>query len=158
MNLAPLPGSVTYRSKAGVVRISFAENAGRLEPVGLSFDGPATTDWLRSLPLGRIGAWINGAGRSKLRAVLESGGELAVEAGQRFVKGRRPTLVLPVNEGGRRRPDTFYRRVVELHSYLAAEGSGRPAAEIAEANDVPVTTVHRWMKEARQRGLVEGEA
>ena len=29
----------------------------------------------------------------------------------------------------------------------------RPAVELATANDVPVSTVHAWIKEARRRGL-----
>jgi hypothetical protein len=50
-------------------------------------------------------------------------------------------------------PDNFYRRVAELYSYLATT-CDRPAAEIAVANNVPVTTVHRWVKESRRRGFL----
>ncbi len=53
--------------------------------------------------------------------------------------------------GARRgRPDSFYQAVA--HTYLdLAQASTRPAAELAEANGVPVTTAHRWIKEARRR-------
>ncbi len=30
----------------------------------------------------------------------------------------------------------------------------RPAVELAEVNGVPVTTAHRWVKEARRRGFL----
>ena len=40
-------------------------------------------------------------------------------------------------------------------AYLAqATISNRPAQELAEANDVPTSTAHRWLKEARARGLL----
>lgn len=54
---------------------------------------------------------------------------------------------------GTRRPDSFYRKVAELYGFLAGR-SRSPAAEIAQANGLPVTTVHRWVKEARRRGFL----
>ena len=48
-------------------------------------------------------------------------------------------------------PDEFYAKVADL--YLSTEAN-RPAVEIAEANDVPLTTAHRWIREARKRGLL----
>jgi transposase-like protein len=65
---------------------------------------------------------------------------------------RRPNLKVRVPEG-RNRPDSFYEQVAERFSYLTTV-SQRPATELAEANDVPVTTVHGWVKEARRRGLL----
>lgn len=54
---------------------------------------------------------------------------------------------------GRKRPDSFYREVADAYSELA--GSVRnPAAQLAEANDVPTSTVYRWLKEARARGIL----
>ncbi len=53
------------------------------------------------------------------------------------------------------KPDSFYERVADLFSYLAGM-SDRPATDLAEANGVPVTTVHGWVKEARRRGLLVG--
>jgi hypothetical protein len=43
--------------------------------------------------------------------------------------------------------------VASVYSALAAS-SNRPAVELAESNDVPLTTAHRWMKEARRRGFL----
>ncbi|SRR6266540_663714 len=63
--------------------------------------------------------------------------------------GRRPSARLKVPPGAK--PDSFYAKVAAVYRQLAAS-SNRPAVELAEANDVPVTTAHRWVKEARRRG------
>jgi hypothetical protein len=52
-----------------------------------------------------------------------------------------------------RRPDAFYRAVADAYSWLAGRVR-RPAVELAAANHVPTTTIHRWVKEARRRGLL----
>lgn len=65
---------------------------------------------------------------------------------------RKQLRALP--DGQKKRSDNFYREVAELHAELTARGSRRPAVDIASVNGVPPTTVHRWMKEARRRGLV----
>ncbi|MEU4235110.1 hypothetical protein AB0F17_63490 [Nonomuraea sp. NPDC026600] len=48
-------------------------------------------------------------------------------------------------------PDTFYQEVAQAYRSAAME-SQRPAAVLAEEAGVPVTTVHRWIREARRRG------
>jgi transposase-like protein len=53
-----------------------------------------------------------------------------------------------------RKSDAFYSRVANAYSSEVSMGNRQPAADIATANDVPVTTVHRWIKEARRRGLL----
>jgi hypothetical protein len=63
-----------------------------------------------------------------------------------------PSLVLDIPEGPRR-PDSFYVDVANLYRRVAVRAR-RPAEELATANGVPVTTVHRWVKEARRRGLL----
>ena len=60
---------------------------------------------------------------------------------------------LPVTEG-RKRPDSFYQRAADEYTRLVADGDRSPAQTIAAANDVPVTTAHRWIKEARRRGFL----
>jgi hypothetical protein len=68
------------------------------------------------------------------------------------VRMQRPQLRIKV-PSGRRRPDEFYELVTR--TYLAqATISNRPALDIAEANGLPKSTVHRWLKEARARGLL----
>lgn len=68
------------------------------------------------------------------------------------VTQRRPRLRIPVPKG-QKRPDDFFGRVAAAYSYLAGH-TRRPATELAARNDVPVTTVHGWIKEARRRGLL----
>lgn len=68
---------------------------------------------------------------------------------------RTPEIGLPPPLG---RPDTadldgFYRQVAE-HYRAAVILSVRPAAQMAERAQVPVTTVHRWIREARRRGYL----
>jgi hypothetical protein len=67
-------------------------------------------------------------------------------------KRRRPRLKLEIPSGSPK-PDKFYRQVADRFAYLATV-SKRPATDLAAANDVPATTVHRWVKEARRRGLL----
>lgn len=50
-------------------------------------------------------------------------------------------------------PDEFYKRIGALYA-KAAVRSDRPAADLAEANDVPVKTVHRWVAKARELGFL----
>jgi hypothetical protein len=68
------------------------------------------------------------------------------------VRPRRPRLRI-ADPGGYRKPDEFYRQVAERYLWLAAI-TPRPAQELAEANDMPVPTVHRWIREAKARGLL----
>lgn len=54
-------------------------------------------------------------------------------------------------------PDAFYMEVARLWGEVSLN-SQRPAAVIAEANNVPTSRVHGWVKEARRRGfLAPGE-
>lgn len=62
-------------------------------------------------------------------------------------------LRLPDESGARRRSDEFYKTLARVFS-SAALVSRRPAADIAEANAVPITTVNGWVKEARRRGIL----
>lgn len=52
-----------------------------------------------------------------------------------------------------KRPDAFYRAVADAYSWLGGH-MRHPAVELAEINHVPTSTVHRWIKEARRRGLL----
>ena len=79
--------------------------------------------------------------------------DAAAYASEDAPKGRGLRITVPK---GRRRPDEFYEKVARLYGQLSATGSRRPASDIAEANDLPVSTVHRWIKEARSWGLLPG--
>jgi hypothetical protein len=50
-------------------------------------------------------------------------------------------------------PDGFSRRVAEAY-YEAVVVTTKPATVLAEEAGVPVTTVHRWIRDARQRGHI----
>lgn len=63
-----------------------------------------------------------------------------------------PVLRLDIPDGYRK-PDAFYADVAERFLQVASI-SPRPAQELAEANDVKPTTVHRWIREAKARGLL----
>jgi len=65
---------------------------------------------------------------------------------------QRPRLKLRVPTGYRK-PDAFYALVADRFLWLATM-SERPAQQLAEANNVPPSTVHRWIREARARGLL----
>lgn len=67
-------------------------------------------------------------------------------------KKGKPPIRLPKPKG-QRYPDRHYERVADAYYRLVEEGRP-PAQTLAEANGVPVTTVTRWFKEARSRGLM----
>ena len=60
--------------------------------------------------------------------------------------------LLPKITGGRF-PDGFFECVAKAHGELARI-SDTPTLQLAKENDVPPSTAHRWVKEARRRGLV----
>lgn len=53
-----------------------------------------------------------------------------------------------------RKTDEFYAQVARLFE-AAAQASTQPAIDIANANGLPKTTVHRWIREARRRGVMK---
>jgi hypothetical protein len=67
----------------------------------------------------------------------------------RSAKATRAPLTRP--DG--RDPDGFYARVADAYREYAPH-TRAAAAEIAREANVPVTTVHRWIGEARRRGFL----
>jgi hypothetical protein len=136
---------------------------GRLEPVELRLDGPVlNSNTLRRLPLTIMETFANTMWHGEMLDLLdkEPAGDLHdrkvmppqfSEPGsiRRSIVRKTARLKIPVGA----KPDSFYHQVAKTYSHLA-RGSNRPAAELAEANDVPVTTAHRWVKEARRRGFL----
>jgi hypothetical protein len=117
---------------------------------------------LRDIPVMRIEAAINQmTHRRRLLARVLAHGRAVDEppGGIRYRQPpTRPPAVQPASltiddPGGYRKPDEFYQRVAALYLHLAAVSS-RPAHELAEANHVPVATVHRWIREAKARQLL----
>jgi hypothetical protein len=66
---------------------------------------------------------------------------------------RAPFVKLPKVPAGTAYPDSFYERVAVAYRAYVRMGVP-PAQRIAADSDAPVTTVHRWIREARRRGLL----
>lgn len=117
---------------------------------------------LRAVPQDRIEAAINlPEHRPTLRELVLPGSLVADDLPGQFGAWclrpdphplDKPDLRVEVPDGYRK-PDEFYRTVGDLFQRLSAISS-RAAQEIAEANDVKPTTVHRWIREAKARGLL----
>jgi hypothetical protein len=75
------------------------------------------------------------------------------DEGRNEPRQRRVAIKLPLKVDERSRPDEWYQKLASAYAYLSTF-SRSPAQDIAKANDVPVTTVNRWVKEARRRGLL----
>jgi hypothetical protein len=135
-----------------------------LDPVELRLDSASHIDttMLRRLPLTVMETLANTIWRGELRDMLDKvpAGDLHDRAviPPQFTGGsirrnaaRLKVAQLKIPDGTK--PDSFYEQVAKTYSHLA-RGSNRPAVELAEANEIPVTTVHRWVKEARRRGFL----
>lgn len=119
---------------------------------------------LREIPITRIEAAIN---YPAIRAQLIdnvmpvntiSQGE--IPGGNRYLlRPEKPFVLEKIDmrvddPGGYRKPDEFYALVADRYLRLAAT-STRPAQELAAYNGVPAATVHRWIREAKIRGLIK---
>ncbi|GAB3844328.1 hypothetical protein GCM10027610_058600 [Dactylosporangium cerinum] len=140
-----------------LVRLKLTSN-GRWVLDGLLVDGAPTAALLRAIPVGRIEAAANAqaADSSLPRQETVAGQEsLAGDPGtQSTDRRRRSARSLP--PGVRRirgRPDTFYQHVAAVYRGLAQQ-STHPVADLAASHDIPMTTAHRWIKEARRRGFL----
>jgi hypothetical protein len=127
------------RAVAVHVRVA-ARDDGRLHLSGLRLDGMVSAELLRSVPVGRIEAAAN----AELRAAAPDGPRRRPRA--RIAATLRSNAV-------RGYPDSFYQAVATTYRNLAST-SPRPVADLATANEVPVSTAQRWVKEARRRGLL----
>lgn len=127
-----------------------------------------SSDLLRSIPISRIEAAANATGVENPDPETSTVGPVGVVTGSGGIRQRsfvganrlttrpprpRPGSLRLDDPGGGKRPDGFYEDVASLYTYLS-QHSRRPAADLAEANEVPVSTTHRWVKEARRRGLL----
>jgi hypothetical protein len=139
--------------------------------IHFAFEAGLGTRSFRELPLGRLEAAVNQPEHhAELSKRVPPNGVVAVPFPENVYatdedtwpwwmykippKPRAPRLKVKIPDGGgRRKPDRFYEQIAERFAYLATV-SPRPATDLAKANDVPVTTVHGWVKEARRRGLL----
>jgi hypothetical protein len=148
---------------AAAVHVRVAAGAGgRLGLAELRILGEPTSDVLRAIPVGRIEAAANAqltvvddavSPRPPRQRRRPAHSRPAGDAGgwEEPASGRPPT---PVRAGrSRGRPDRFYADIADTYRQLA-QTSRRPAGELAARHEVPVTTAHRWIKEARRRGFL----
>jgi hypothetical protein len=157
---------------AGTVLVRVTSDGGRLVLAGLRIEGMPTAELLRAIPVGRIEAAANAqltivddvvvpapqARWPNPRPHLGPSGDGGWETPDPNGAVTRPTRrgpAPPADNGGagRGRPDAFYRELARAYLQLAQD-STRPVAVLAESNGVPVTTAHRWIKEARRRGFL----
>lgn len=145
--------------------VEFRDNDdGRLVITGLVLGAsshPLDANLLRRLPIGRLEQWVN-ADESIAEALRRSWvgsnpmrfNQLpAVLPGQGRLPLNHSKLKLTVP---RARPfgDDFYESVAIAHRAASIAGVRGPAKLIAETNKVTVTQVHRWVKVAREKGLL----
>lgn len=157
-------GTVLFVDGPLEATLGFKERAGRLVVVELDVKAERVTGrLLAQIPLGRIEEIVN---QPELAAQLMSRFDvtgpsildLAVEDGVAERLAQLDIASAPTPEplripAGRSYPDEFYSQVASTYAWHAATSS-RPAAVIAERAGVGVSTVHRWVKEARRRGLM----
>lgn len=79
--------------------------------------------------------------QASVRSVLETCEDLPQ-------RPRASSLVIAVPPKGQR--DMYFYDILETVYRRAASQSSHPAKDIAEANGVPVTTVHSWLKALRK--------
>lgn len=160
------------------VYLRFGDRDGRLEVAELYVKPGAgvTGRFLQRIPLGQVETSISfedsdgqDFGSELRRRVASDGQDVDADTDSflkrmvedRQVPGQRsPGHVAalvgldPADVVARKKADGFYRQVAELFTVLSGQ-SKHPAVDIAEQNHVPVTTVHRWVKEARRRGYLQ---
>jgi hypothetical protein len=141
------------------VAVRFAKNdAGRWEPRELRMDTerPLDSTALRRVSLTAMESAANGIAAEHLQQRLHHDEPEPwwrpphLQPGELWMPHRRmrSRLSIPAKKN-----DLFYQRVAAVYRQRVAE-SNRPAVEMANANGVPVSTVHRWVKEARRRGFL----
>ena len=129
-----------------------------------SDDRPLSSDDLRRIPIGRIQAMCNDPAISDQLSAKAGKAAIGLEVAARRTErdvdrfnaseagaSRAPSAIVEV-PSTRPYPDEFYAAVAA--SYSAHARFGRPSAQIAADSGVPVSTVHRWIRQCRARGLL----
>jgi len=197
-------GWVRYQSSAvrAPVFVRVEDRDGRLVLADLFVaaqgEGVVDATLLRSIPIGKIEAWVNDPKvAASIRKRMESPGPDLRRAvsyfESQFDRRHRQTWItkmlaaqiegsgedqpvmrnldppLPefmVEDGklmvecrvevpkGRNHGDEFYCQVASIYSELLRFGSANPVATLAQRNNAPLSTVQRWVREARRRGFL----
>lgn len=148
------------------LRVQFDDLGDRWTISGLCIDagtGELRATQLRELPLGRIDRVINGPRTANLisRSRYVTDGVPLDPASCPFGVAEERTAQFPLRaEHGawelkadptdRRRDDEFYARVLAAYEEAAATVRG-PVLYLALKYEVPDSTMHRWLREARRR-------
>jgi hypothetical protein len=136
------------------VHVQIAQVGGRRRIVGIRVQDPdgVTHDAIRSVPVVQLEAALNETQPTGAHWTLPEAGS--------WPPPKRHELYLRdeyfQNPDGRGYGHELYERVAMLYTRCVA-GGVRPAKAIAEANeahDVSVSQVHRWIREARRRGVL----
>jgi hypothetical protein len=111
-----------------------------------------TNDALRAISIPRLEAYLASSGLAVI------GDDDEVTTAKLRARRARPVELPasdrePLTRPGRTDLDEFYRRVARAYVELTPK-TRAPAKEIAAEADVPVTTAHRWIREARRRGAL----
>jgi hypothetical protein len=153
----PGPGWVIFSDPPELVHAHFTrDERGRWRVDALYLASPAMdSDVLRRLSIAALEARANAPA---LAERLERNREPTAEEHRAAVAKHygsvgRGRARLGIPSPPRAKPEVFYKRVAEVYRELVG-WTNRPAVELAEANGVPVTTAHRWVKEARRRGFL----
>lgn len=154
------PGTVPFGAEGIHVRTRLDPDGRRVITDLYVHGKELTAETLRGISLPRIEAALNrpsapdpGSGDDDGLAIAE----LRRRSGL-LAEKRRGEREAGMTRGVLRRPDgsdpeTFYRAVAAAYGDYAYE-SRAPARALAAEADVPVTTVHRWVREARRRGFL----
>lgn len=145
-------------------RIRFRETeTKRLVPDRIVLEGDTlTATEIRKLPLGKLVTIVNAPmvrGRlSEKQWELELDPS-KVEWSDLAPQMDRMNLFFPRSvridlPSGRGKTERFYLAVADAFASAVAAGSEAPSEQIAEETDVPVSTVHGWLREARRRGII----
>lgn len=154
-------GWASYEGERGTYLLRFEDRAGYLSVAEVHVkDAESVSEALRDLPLRMLEAVANS--QDALRRALDEATEveaatdewLAALASRRSVvigtEGPRSLRIKGAKVApGQKRPDDFYQAVLQIHALATSQG--KTAEDIARANGVPVTSVYRWLKEARAR-------
>ncbi len=163
-------GWMTLAAPEGGLHVRFRERDGRLVVTDLYLHADKiTSDLLRSISISQLEARVNTPSSMDIAAqiVAETARleqpsppppDPTMESLRRRYEGLRRDLPPPPERTPLRRPtgmspDEFYPLVAEAYAEYA-QRTRAPAKEIAAEADVPVTTAHRWIREARRRGFL----
>lgn len=134
---------------------------GRLVAIELYLaDAAIDAQLLKRIPLERLEALVNQPETAqRLRERLREPGSPKMptfdqpdwRSAMRVRRQVRARVEVPDLRG--RYPDDFYKDVAHAYGWCIANGE-QPAVAIADANEVDVNTVRRWIKEARRRGAL----